>query len=91
MIVAGEPYSPARREPVPGDGKTARYAVRQVYFDGKFIATHLYRRDALTPGDRIQGPAMITEYTSATVLPPDCSAHVDSFGNLVVTFTEESA
>jgi N-methylhydantoinase A len=33
---------------------------------------------------------MITEYTSATVLPPECRAEVDRFGNLVVTFSEES-
>ena len=33
----------------------------------------------------IRGPAMITEYTSATVLPPDCVANLDGFGNLVIT------
>ena len=91
MIAAGEPYAPMRREPVSGDGIAARYAVREVYFDGGFIPTHLYRRDELTPGDKIRGPAMITEYTSATVLPPDCSAQVDAFGNLVIAFTEETA
>ena len=89
MVAAGEFYSPTRREPVPGDGSAARYAVRQVYFDGKFIATPLYQRVGLVPGDSILGPAMITEYTSATVLPPDYQARVDSFGNLVITFTEE--
>ena len=90
MIAAGEPYSPSRQAPVPGDGNAACYTVRDVYFDGKFIPSRLYRRDGLAPGDRIKGPAMITEYTSATVLPPDCVAHVDDLGNLVITFTEES-
>jgi N-methylhydantoinase A len=91
MVAAGEPYLPAHREPVPGDGKAACYAVREVYFDGKFIPSRIYRREGLTPGDSIQGPAMITEYTSATVLPPHSCAQVDGFGNLVITFTEESA
>ena len=91
MIAAGEPYSPPQREPVCGDGNAACYAVRDVYFDGHFIATRLYRRDGLAAGDTIHGPAMVTEYTSATVLPPDCSALVDSLGNLVITFVEESA
>ena len=92
MIAAGEPYSPPQQELIPGDGSAARYAVRDVFFDGTFIPTHLYRREQLTPGDKIQGPAMITEYTSATVLPPDCRAEVDRFGNLILmlTFTEES-
>jgi N-methylhydantoinase A len=88
MVSAGESYSPTRREPVPGNGRKARYATRQIYFDGKFVATPLYRREDLTPGDTIEGPAMITEYTSATVLPSDCWAHVDGFGNLIITITE---
>jgi N-methylhydantoinase A len=91
MITAGEPYSPAQGEPVLGHGNEARYAVRDVYFDGKFVPSRLYRREQLKPGDRIQGPAMITEYTSATVLPPDCCAQVDGLGNLVITFNEEIA
>jgi N-methylhydantoinase A len=90
MIAAGEPYSPQQQEAVPGDGSAAQYAVRDVYFDGKFLPARLYRRDQLKPGDTIRGPAMITEYTSATVLPPECRAEVDRFGNLVVTFSEES-
>lgn len=91
MVAAGESYSPAHREPEPGDGKAACYAEREVFFDGKFIPSRLYRRDGLVPGDTIHGPAMITEYTSATVLPPDCRAQVDGLGNLVITFTQESA
>ena len=51
---------------------------------GSFCATRLYRREALRPGDAFDGPAMITEYTSATALPPDCCAQVDGFGNLVI-------
>jgi len=55
-----------------------------MYFDGGFVQAKIYRRDVLRPGDCISGPAMITEYTSATVLPPDCRAEVDGYGNLVI-------
>jgi N-methylhydantoinase A len=85
MTAAGEPYAPRRRELAPGDGSKACYAERPVYFDGKFVPSRLYHREQLVPGDVVRGPAMITEYTSATVLPPDCSAAVDGFGNLVIT------
>jgi N-methylhydantoinase A len=88
MTASIEPHAPPQREPVPGDGNAACYATRDVYFDGRFIPARIYRRDGLTPGDSIQGPAMITEYTSATVLPPDARAAVDAFGNLVITFAE---
>ncbi|HEY1498320.1 MAG TPA: hydantoinase/oxoprolinase family protein [Acidobacteriaceae bacterium] len=85
MIAAAEPYVPDRSDPVAGDGSAARYAERPIYFDGRFVASRFYHRDQLTPGDAIEGPAMITEYTSATVLPSGCRAVVDGFGNLVIT------
>lgn len=72
-----------------GDGRAARYAEREVYFDGRFRPTRFYNREKLTPGERISGPAMITEYTAATLLPPGASAQVDGFGNLVIDVNEE--
>jgi N-methylhydantoinase A len=89
MIAAGEPYTPIERKPVLGDGSAARYAEREIFFDGRLVRSRLYRREGLRPGDTIHGPAMITEYTSATVLPPGCSAEVDGFGNLVIAVAEE--
>jgi N-methylhydantoinase A len=88
MIAAGERYKPARRTPVRGDGRAACYAERDVFFDGHFLQSRFYRRDALVPGDAVLGPAMITEYTSATALPPDCRAEVDGTGNLVIDVAE---
>jgi N-methylhydantoinase A len=88
MIAPAEPYAPPRKDPVPGDGSAARYAEREVFFDGNFLPTRLYRRHLLVPGDVIPGPAMITEYTAATVLPPGCTAEVDGFENLILALTE---
>jgi N-methylhydantoinase A len=89
MIAAGEPYTPQRRELVAGDGGAACYAKRDVFFDGKFVPTHFYRREQLAPGDAISGPAMITEYTAATLLPPGATANIDGFGNIVIAVGEE--
>jgi N-methylhydantoinase A len=33
---------------------------------------------------------MITEYTAATLLPPECAARVDGFGNLIIDVGEEA-
>ena len=90
MVAAAESYTPAYREPVPGDGRAACYAERTLHFGSKSMPARHYRREGLTPGDAIRGPAIITEYTSATVLPPGCTAHVDGYRNLVVS-VEESA
>lgn len=90
MVAAGAPYAPARRELTVGDGSAGSYAERDVFHHGRFFPSRFYRRDALVPGDRIDGPAMITEYTSATALPPDCTALVDGFGNLIITIGPEA-
>jgi N-methylhydantoinase A len=88
MVAAGEPYEPVQSKLVPGDGSAAYYATRDVFFDGHFLSTRFYRRDGLHPGDVIRGPAMITEYTAATVLPPGATVHVDGFDNLIITVEE---
>ncbi len=84
MTASAEPYAPAQRELVPGDGSAACYAKREIFFRDRFLPSRLYHREQLHPGDAISGPAMITEYTSATILPPGSRASVDAFANLVI-------
>jgi N-methylhydantoinase A len=56
-----------------------------VQFDGKKLATAIYSRDALTPGKTYQGPAIITEYSATTVIPPNKRFRLDPTANLIVT------
>ncbi len=91
ISAAGEKYLPRYTEPVPGDGHAALVDTRAIYFGNRFVESKLYRRDALVAGDTVHGPAMITEYTSATVLPPGYRAQVDGFGNLQLHITEVDA
>ena len=90
MIAATKPYALPYEEPFPKP-RCAKYAEKDIYFDGRFVPSGLYKRDELTPGTMISGPALITEYTSATLLPPDCEAEVDGFGNLVIELPEARA
>jgi N-methylhydantoinase A len=90
LIAAAEPYSPPYQEPAGGDGSAAIYAERPLHFEGRFIPTPHYRRQRLVPGDAISGPALITEYTSATLLPPGCGARVDGFQNLVISVEDRA-
>jgi N-methylhydantoinase A len=89
MTAAGEPYEPIKRELVPGNGAGACYTEREVWFEGGQVKTRFYRREKLVPGDGIPGPAMITEYTSATLVPPGATASVDAFANIVIDVGEE--
>jgi N-methylhydantoinase A len=56
-----------------------------VAFDGKNLATAIYSRDALKLGKTYSGPAIITEYSATTVVPPDIRFRLDPASNLIVT------
>jgi len=44
----------------------------------------LFRRAALTPGGRFQGPAIVTQSDCTVLVPPGWSAETDALGNLVM-------
>jgi N-methylhydantoinase A len=88
IVAASEPYEPERRAEVAGDGSAALSAERSVWFEGGWRAARFYKRELLRPGDTIAGPAMITEYTAATLVLPGCEARVDGLGNLVIEIGE---
>jgi len=56
-----------------------------VVFDGKKLSTTINSREALKPGRTYSGPAIITEYSATTVIPPRKGFHLDRAGNLIVT------
>jgi N-methylhydantoinase A len=84
IAASAEAFNPPRQEIIEGDGSSAIVGTRNVYFDGKPHSTRLYERDALHAGDTFAGPAIISEYSSATILPPGDVLRVDAFKNLVI-------
>ena len=56
-----------------------------VVFEGKKHATHVYSRGELRPGKKYSGPAIVTEYSATTVVPPGKRFHLDRASNLIVT------
>jgi len=56
-----------------------------VLFDGKKLNTAIHSREAVKPGKTYSGPAIITEYSATTVIPPNKRFHLDSAANLIVT------
>ncbi|MCB1739743.1 MAG: hydantoinase/oxoprolinase family protein, partial [Gammaproteobacteria bacterium] len=58
---------------------------RPVWFeDHGSLPTPVLERDALRPGQRLHGPAVLVQMDSTTLLPPDCEAEVDADANLVI-------
>jgi len=62
----------------------ARKGERPVCTDGEFQATPIYERSALVVGDVIEGPAVIEQLDSTTVLASGQRAVADGYGNLVI-------
>jgi N-methylhydantoinase A len=83
--IPSEPYAPTPSPTTPGDGAQALRGTQQTYFDGAWHTAPIYDRDRLHPGDTLTGPALIAEYTSATVLPPGAHLTVDPLHNLLIT------
>jgi N-methylhydantoinase A len=84
MVSAAEAFEPVAQPLQEGDGSHALTGTRPVYFEGSFQETRVYDRDLLRPGDSFAGPAIVSEYSSATILPPGDVLRVDGMGNLVV-------
>jgi N-methylhydantoinase A len=59
-------------------------AKRPVYFDGGFVETPIFARDALGEGARIEGPAIVQQSDATIVIDPGASADTDRLGNLVI-------
>ena len=59
-----------------------------VYIGRRISHVPVYNRDDLDIGVRLKGPAIITEYSSTTFVPPAWKIGVDELRNLVMTFKE---
>ena len=73
----------ARRRPLSAAAPKGR---RRAWFPeaGGFTETPVYDRYALGAGARLEGPAIVEERESTTVLPPGTVATVDEWANLLV-------
>ena len=57
----------------------------EILFEGERRATPIYDRGALRPGNRLEGPAIVTEFDSTTVVLPGYVAEVDRYSNILIT------
>jgi N-methylhydantoinase A len=71
-----------------GAGRIRSSAIRRervrVFIGNKRIPTTIYDRDALQPGVRRKGPAIVTEYTATSLIPEGRHFWLDPGGNLII-------
>jgi N-methylhydantoinase A len=68
---AGEPAPATRVRPVS-------------FVAGVTVGTPVFDRDRLAAGQRVEGPAVIEEWTSTVLVPPGWTSAVDAIGDLVL-------
>jgi N-methylhydantoinase A len=67
-----------RRKIEPSDGAS-------VYLTERATRAPVYARDDLSAGAKLRGPAIITEYSSTTLVPAGRTVEVDPWLNLIIT------
>jgi N-methylhydantoinase A len=86
--VTGSVEKPGLERIEAGDAtppKEAQTGRRKAFFqETGFADTPTFARAALRAGNRIQGPALIEEHASTTVVLPGDSVEVDAIGNLLI-------
>ncbi len=66
------------------DPAAAKIDSTNVYVDGSDQSADVYDRAKLKAGNRISGPAIVTEMDSTTLILPDHVGEVDNFGNIII-------
>jgi N-methylhydantoinase A len=57
---------------------------------GKELKFSIYAREHLKPGDCFDGPALVTEMETTSVIGPSFAAHIDAFCNIVMDYHREA-
>lgn len=62
----------------------ARLGTRPVWFGDRMHETPVYDRDALPIGVSLEGPAILNQMDTTTVVEPNSAVTVDEYGNLII-------
>jgi N-methylhydantoinase A len=78
------PMASAGRDKLARSGTTVKAEKRPVIFASREVPTTIVDRNSLKAGARLRGPAIVTEYSATTVVPPGATFHLDRASNLVI-------
>ena len=66
------------------DPAQAAIEQQRVYFGGNFVNANVYDRALLTAGNRVPGPAVLTQTDSTTVIHPGHVGEIDAYLNILI-------
>jgi N-methylhydantoinase A len=95
LTAVGSIRKPQLREIAPAKRPVseAEKGSRSVFFGvaGKFLTTTVYDRARLAAGHRFEGPAIVEEMDSTTLVQPGFRVEVDRYGNMLVSAVAKAA
>ena len=83
-IGTGARPSPELPQGEPDGGEPAAADAGEILFEGERRHTPIFDRATLQPGQRLRGPAIVTEFDSTTVVLPGYAAEVDRYFNILI-------
>jgi N-methylhydantoinase A len=78
-VGTGAPARPGRAKPSKGYEDLS-----PVFFSGKKLSTAIISRDSIAAVKKHTGPAVVTEYSATTIVPPKMNFRKDRPGNLII-------
>jgi N-methylhydantoinase A len=70
------------------DPSAAFVDARQASFKGEMLETRIYDRSRLLQGNVIEGPAIVTQLDSTTLILPGYRGEIDRVGNIIINPAE---
>ena len=82
--VTGTTPKPVLHRPAPGDGPAVPYTRRRIHYDGRAYEAAIYHRRDLLAGQYADGPAVVEQDDTTTLIPSGFRGVVDSLSNIVI-------
>ena len=60
-----------------------------MYFNNEFVEANVYNRELIPVGAVIEGPAIVDQLDTTTVIPTGFVAKVDAYKNIIISVTTE--
>ena len=85
VVEGAAPIAAAQKIEAGGpDCGAARTQDTQIFVDGEDVPATIYDRSKLKAGNRVPGPAIVTEMDSTTLILPGHTGEIDDFGNILI-------
>lgn len=89
VLISGKNDKPQFPRYALEPGKAVPQKQIRVWLDGAFGDVNLYLRTSLCAGQNFNGPAVVAQDDSTTVIPHGYTCHVDEYANLRITKGEQ--